>query len=67
LAALPVVAHAQRQATIPVVGFLASATPRGYASYVAGFIQGLKESGFVDGQNVAIVNADRNPHFFGGT
>jgi putative ABC transport system substrate-binding protein len=49
----PLVARAQ-QASLPVVGFLNSASARGYASMAAAFKQGLKESGYADGQNVAI-------------
>jgi putative ABC transport system substrate-binding protein len=47
------VARAQ-QAAVPVIGFLNSASPGGYAPFVAAFRQGLKETGFVEGQNVAI-------------
>jgi putative ABC transport system substrate-binding protein len=39
---------------MPVVGFLNSSTPDGYALFVAAFRQGLKETGYVEGQNVAI-------------
>jgi putative tryptophan/tyrosine transport system substrate-binding protein len=49
----PLGAHAQ-QAVLPVVGFLNSASPRPWENYVAGFRAGLKEAGFVDGQNVTI-------------
>ena len=51
-AAWPLVARAQQ--TMPVVGFLNGASPGGYAPYVAAFHRGLKEIGFVEGQNVAI-------------
>jgi putative ABC transport system substrate-binding protein len=37
-----------------VIGFLNVAAPDGYALYVAAFRDGLKESGYVEGQNVAI-------------
>ena len=51
--AWPLAAQAQ-QGAIPVVGFLRS-TPRARAqNLVVGFGQGLKEAGFVEGQNVAV-------------
>ena len=52
-AAWPVAARAQ-QPLLPVIGFLGSASPVGYAPFVAAFLQGLKDTGFVEGQNVAI-------------
>ena len=52
-AAWPFVARAQ-QPTMPVVGFLRSATLADVPHWVAAFRQGLKEAGFVEGQNVAI-------------
>jgi putative ABC transport system substrate-binding protein len=52
--AWPLAANAQQP--IPVVGFLSSASPGAYpaTAYLAAFRQGLKESGFVEGQNVAV-------------
>jgi putative tryptophan/tyrosine transport system substrate-binding protein len=52
-AAWPFAARAQ-QRTVPVIGFLGPASPGPYAPYVAGFLRGLKEVGYVDGENVAI-------------
>jgi len=52
-AAWPFAARAQ-QSTMPVVGFLRSATLADVPHWVAAFRQGLKEAGFVEGQNVAI-------------
>jgi putative ABC transport system substrate-binding protein len=52
-AAWPMVARAQ-QPTLPVIGFLNSASPGGYAINVAAFSRGLREAGYVQGQNVAV-------------
>jgi len=54
-AAWPVVARAQ-QPTIPVVGFvsLASADAFEQTGYLAAFRHGLGETGYVEGQNVAV-------------
>jgi len=49
----PLTGHAQ-QTTLPVVGFLNSASADAYASMAAAFRQGLKETGYVEGNNVAI-------------
>ena len=49
----PLAARAQ-QTTLPVIGYLSSRSPSESAHIVAAFRQGLKEAGFVDGQNVAI-------------
>jgi len=51
--AWPLAAHAQ-QPTMPVVGFLRSASLADATHLVTAFRQGLKETGFVEGQNVAI-------------
>ncbi len=48
----PLMARAQQP--MPVIGFLNVASPEGYALYVAAFRDGLKESGYVEGQNLAI-------------
>jgi putative tryptophan/tyrosine transport system substrate-binding protein len=49
----PLTGHTQ-QTTLAVVGFLNSASPDGYASMANAFKQGLKETGYVEGNNVAI-------------
>jgi putative tryptophan/tyrosine transport system substrate-binding protein len=51
--AWPLAARAQ-QAAMPVVGFLRSGTLTDVLYRVTAFRQGLKEAGFVEGQNVAI-------------
>jgi putative tryptophan/tyrosine transport system substrate-binding protein len=48
----PLMARAQQP--MPVIGFLNVASPEGYTPYVAAFREGLKESGYIEGQNVAI-------------
>jgi putative ABC transport system substrate-binding protein len=53
-AAWPMAARAQSPA-MPVVGFLYSASPDPIAHRLRTFRQGLKESGYVEGENVAIV------------
>jgi putative tryptophan/tyrosine transport system substrate-binding protein len=52
-AAWPLAAFAQ-QSTIPVIGFLGAPSPAPYARYVAALHHGLKETGYVEGQNVTI-------------
>ena len=50
-AAWPLTARAQ--GTRPVLGF-ASGEPKSFATSMGGFLAGLKEAGFVDGQNLTI-------------
>jgi putative tryptophan/tyrosine transport system substrate-binding protein len=52
-AAWPLAALAQHPA-MPVIGFLHPASPDTFAHLVTGFRKGLKEAGFVAGQNVTI-------------
>ncbi|MFZ0524696.1 MAG: ABC transporter substrate-binding protein, partial [Xanthobacteraceae bacterium] len=52
-AAWPLAAGAQ-QSAMPIIGFFSSQSPVTYAPFPAAFRQGLKESGFVDGENVTI-------------
>src|SRR6516164_8170265 len=59
-AAWPLVVHAQQP--MPVIGFLRSASLADAAHLVAGFRNGLKEAGFVDGQNVAVEYRSADDH-----
>src|SRR5215470_425651 len=52
-AAWPRVARAQ-QAAMPVIGFLAEGTPDSEPGALMAFHQGLREAGYVEGQNVQI-------------
>jgi putative ABC transport system substrate-binding protein len=52
VAACPVVARAQQQAS-PVIGFLSAQSAEVETATVP-FLQGLKEAGYVEGQNVAV-------------
>jgi putative ABC transport system substrate-binding protein len=49
----PLAAHAQQKA-MPVIGYLSTGSPSTAAAVVAAFHQGLSETGYVDGQNLAI-------------
>jgi putative ABC transport system substrate-binding protein len=52
-AAWPLAARAQQPA-VPVVGLLSAASPDAVTGRLRRFRQGLEESGFVEGENVAI-------------
>lgn len=52
VAGWPVAALAQ--STMPVIGFLNAATREGYERQLVAFLEGLGESGYVEGRNVAI-------------
>jgi putative ABC transport system substrate-binding protein len=52
-AAWPLAARAQQ--AIPLIGFVyTDQTPSEAAPFVAAFHQGLREAGFIEGQNVAV-------------
>src|SRR5262245_62235989 len=51
--AWPIAARAQ-QAAMPVIGYLDSRSPEAVADRLRGFRQGLKESGYIENENVVI-------------
>ena len=52
-AAWPITAKAQ-QAQMPVIGFLHPTSLEAFADNLRGFRQGLKETGYVEGENVTV-------------
>ena len=52
-AAWPFAARAQ-QPTLPVIGLLDSRSPEALTDRLRGFRQGLKDTGYVEGENVTI-------------
>jgi putative tryptophan/tyrosine transport system substrate-binding protein len=58
--AWPLVARAQQPA-MPVVGFLHAWSAAPFIDILGAFRKGLNESGFIEGQNVAIPARSRHP------
>ena len=56
LAGAVTAAHGLRaqQKAMPVIGWLSSGSPGPFAPFVTAFHQGLSETGYIEGQNVAI-------------
>ena len=67
LLAAPLAAEAQSQASIPRIGMLSSFSPSDAAPWYQAFLQGFRDLGWIEGQNVSIVyryaegNTDRLP------
>ena len=54
LLAVAVIAEAQQPKKIPLVGFLVPGSPSSYSARIEAFRQGLRELGYVEGQNIII-------------
>jgi putative ABC transport system substrate-binding protein len=52
--AWPLAARAQQAGKLPIIGFVGSDSPDLYADRLRAFRLGLKSTGFIEGQNVAI-------------
>jgi putative ABC transport system substrate-binding protein len=53
-AAWPLAARAQQQAKLPTIGYLGLTSPHASVDVLRAFRQGLKDTGYIEGENVAI-------------
>jgi len=53
-AASPVVPRAQQPAKQPIIGFLGASTALAWRDWVAAFVEGMREHGWIDGRTVTI-------------
>ena len=58
----PRAGHAQ-QTALPAIGFLSAVSPGQFAQRLVGFRQGLNETGYVEGRNLAIENRWAEGHY----
>jgi putative tryptophan/tyrosine transport system substrate-binding protein len=61
-AAWPGALRAQRTA-MPVIGILGTGSPKGWAPFGPAFLEGLRETGYVEGQNVVIDHSWAQGHY----
>ena len=54
LLALSFPANAQQPKKVPRIGYLIAGTPSAQAPYIEAFRQGLRDLGYIEGQNIAI-------------
>src|SRR5215212_7664496 len=52
-----------QQKAMPVIGILGTGSPSGFAPFGPAFVAGLRETGFVEGQNVAIEHRWAQGHY----
>src|SRR5437868_9137487 len=53
-AAWPPAARAQQPSKLPTIGFLVAGTPSSHGPWVTGFVQRLRELGWIEGRTIAI-------------
>ena len=53
-AAWPLAARAQQPGKLPTIGFLVAGTPSSHGTWVAAFVQRLRELGWIEGHTIAI-------------